>query len=199
MLYIKISLWRPGEKEGHTHAKILMVDLKLLIIGSWNWLMVWYYQGKSNMWLKHSGKDALKSMKKTFPEEEQLTEHVEWTALLPLVFQDYQFVYTHAGIVPYVPLNEQDREILWMPESDFYSYPKDLILKRTGGKPVIHGHTPCEYICSDGARMNCDFGANTYSIPEERALCLVDLTNNMYYVYKIGSQKILKRKIAVIA
>nr|WP_150960509.1 metallophosphoesterase family protein [Aneurinibacillus sp. XH2] len=169
------------------------------LTGNHEEMMNWYYRGKTDMWLAHAGKDTFPSFRKTFTKEGELQEHVEWSASLPLLFEDHQFVYTHAGIVPYTPLEEQDREILWMSESDFYSYPKESILSRTEGRPVIHGHTPCEFIYSDGARMNCDLGASTYAVIEERALGLVDLTNSCYYVYKVWTGRIVQRKISVFA
>lgn len=47
--------------------------------------------------------------------------------------------------------------------------------------------------------MNCDLGASTYAVIEERALGLVDLTNGCYYVYKVCTGRIVERKISVFA
>ncbi|MNI87001.1 hypothetical protein D3C73_1441490 [compost metagenome] len=83
-----------------------------------------------------------------------------------------------------------------MTEYDFYQMPRAELLALTGGKPIIHGHTPVERIYYDGARMNCDMGSNTYSIPGERALGIVNLTEMTYLVYKQASKKLEQRRIS---
>lgn len=169
-----------------------------IVIGNHEEMMGWHYEGKSKIWLSHAGNETIRSIKQTFNRENELQDLLKWTNTLPLIVEDEEYIYTHAGINPYVALEEQDREILWMSEFDFYSYPRPVILECTGGKPIIHGHTPCEFIYFDGARMNCDLGAHTYAIEEERALGLVDLSNRIYYVYKTATGKILERKIAML-
>lgn len=168
-----------------------------VVIGNHEEMMISHYQGTSNMWLEHGGKEALKSISKTLKNESELQAHIDWVTALPLVFEDDEFIYTHAGIDPYEAISFQSREILWMSEKDFYSFSKESILNQTKGKPVIHGHTPCEFIYFDGVRMNCDLGSNTYAILEERAIGLVDLTNMIYYVYKQSNKKLDKRKVSI--
>lgn len=124
--------------------------------------------------------------------------HIEWAVSLPLYFEDYEFVYTHAGLNSHESLHKQSRDILWMSESDFYSIRKDAILTVTQNKPVVHGHTPVERIYFDGVRLNCDMGSNTYFLEEERGLGIVNLTELIYWVYKPALNKIEKRKIARI-
>lgn len=113
-----------------------------------------------------------------------------------MVYEDEEFIYTHAGLNPYVPLDKQSREILWMPESDFYSISKEKLFVLTRNKPVIHGHTPVERIYFDGGRLNCDLGSHTYFIEEERGLALVDLSRMTYFVYKQFTGKVEKREIS---
>lgn len=84
---------------------------------------------------------------------------------------------------------------MWMDEAEFYSIPKASLLRHTGGRPVIHGHTPVERIYCDGARLNADLGSNTYAIAEERGLALVELEQMVYYAYKPFTGKIEKRSI----
>ncbi|UFJ41102.1 metallophosphoesterase [Brevibacillus humidisoli] len=74
------------------------------LMGNHEEMMSWYFQGKSDLWLRHAGKHTLSKVKKTFRQENELQEHVAWAASLPLLHQDHQYVYTHAGIVPYVSM-----------------------------------------------------------------------------------------------
>lgn len=112
-----------------------------------------------------------------------------------MVFEDDEFVYTLAGLNPYEPINKQNRDILWMSETNFYSLPKEALFTLTRNKPVVHGHTPVERIYFDGVRLNCDLGSNTYSVMEERGLCLMELDRMIYYVYKQSTGKIEERKV----
>ena len=170
-------------------------DKTIVLTGNHEEMMSWYYGGRSDMWLTHAGKGTLPSLKKAFRRESELRACTDWVGTLPLVFEDEEYVYTHAGLVPYDAPDRQDREILWMSELDFYAYPRELILNCTQGRPVIHGHTPCEFILHDGARMNCDLGAHTYAIEASRSLALVDLTHRLYYVYNIASGQIVERPL----
>lgn len=167
----------------------------IALIGNHEEMMRHYYRNGDTLWLNHGGRDTLRDLEKTFPNEAERNEYIEWASNLPLFFEDDEFVYTHAGLNPYEPLNKQSREILWMSESDFYGIPKESLLSLTCGKPVIHGHTPIEIIYFDGIRMNCDMGSNTYPIEDERGLGLVNLSEMTYWVYKPALKKIEKRKI----
>lgn len=166
-----------------------------VVIGNHEEMMGWYYTRGDRTWMSHGGEETILSFKHTFPDERSRQEHIQWACSLPIYYEDDEFVYTHAGLNPYEPLDKQNREILWMTEAEFYSLPKDRLFSLTNGKPIIHGHTPVERICFDGVRMNCDLGSNTYSIVEERGLGIVNLTEMIYFVYKPARKRIEKRKV----
>lgn len=168
------------------------------VIGNHEEMAYWYMEAKSRMWLHHGGLETIQSFNAVFPSEEEKDLYLNWLFQLPLYIEDESYVYTHAGLYPYDTLEQQEREILWMEESEFYSYPKEDLESLTNGKPIIHGHTPCEYVFFDGIRLNGDLGSHTYPILEERGLALVDLSNQMYYVYKFHNKKIYERKILSI-
>lgn len=165
------------------------------VVGNHEEMALWYCQSRSGMWLKHGGYGAIESFNQVFHSQKEIDKHLQWFESLPLYVEDESFVYTHAGLSPYERLDQQNREVLWMEEGEFYSYNKQDLLAVTKGKPIIHGHTSCEYIIFDGVRMNCDLGSHSYPIIEERGLGLVDLTNMEYYVYKSHYKKVEKRKI----
>lgn len=153
-----------------------------------------YYLNGNKLWFSHGGCETLRDFERTFSKME-MEEHVEWICNLPLVYEDEEYVYTHAGLNPTEPLDEQSRDILWMSESDFYSISKESLFTLTQSKPVVHGHTPIERIHFDGVRLNCDLGSNTYSVMEERGLALVNLDLMVYYVYKQSVGKMVERKV----
>lgn len=164
-----------------------------VLTGNHEEMLRWYLEKRSNMWLIHGGAEALASFDRTFEDETESRASLEWLLGLPMVAQDDEYVYTHAGFVPDQPLDAQSRDVLWMTEREFYAYPAESILRATGGKTVVHGHTPCEFICYDGARLNCDLGSHTYAIEESRGLALVDLTNGEYAVYRGGTGDVSRR------
>ncbi len=168
-----------------------------VVTGNHEEMMGDYFRRGDKLWLRHGGKETLLNFEKIFSKAE-MEEHKEWIMNLPLVFEDDEFVYTHAGLNPNELLHSQSRDILWMSEYDFYSIPKSALLNLTHNKPIIHGHTPVERIYFDGARLNADMGSNTYSVEEERGLGLVNLTEMYYWVYKQSSKKMEMRKVARI-
>ncbi|PAF31695.1 metallophosphoesterase family protein [Paenibacillus sp. 7516] len=166
------------------------------LIGNHEEMMGDYYQSGDMLWQNHDGRNTIRDLEKNFPNEKERNEHIEWACNLPLVYEDDEFVYTHAGLNPFEPLEKQSRDILWMSESDFYSISKESLFNLTKSKPIIHGHTPTERIYFDGIHLNADMGSNTYIIEEERGLGLVNLTEMTYLVYRQYHKKIEKREIA---
>jgi serine/threonine protein phosphatase 1 len=124
------------------------------LIGNHEEMMRDYFRSGDQLWMSHGGRKTMREMEKTFPREKERVQHIEWTLDLPLVYQYDQFVYTHAGLNPFQPLEQQSRDILWMSEFDFYSIPKESLMSLTQDKPVVHGHTPVERIYFDGVRLN---------------------------------------------
>lgn len=166
------------------------------IIGNHEEMFLWYMHSRSGMWLIHGGLECIQSFNEVFNRDNQLIqEHADWIESLPLFVEDDTFVYAHAGLDPYEPLNKQSREVLWMTESELYRYHKPDVFALTNGKPIVHGHTPVERIYFDDVRINGDLGCSTYSILEERGLALLDLTHMEYYVYKTFTKQIEQRKI----
>ncbi|MBS5913104.1 MAG: serine/threonine protein phosphatase [Paenibacillus macerans] len=166
-----------------------------VLIGNHEEMMSDYFQNGDKLWHRHGGKETLMDFERTFSKAE-MKDYVEWIINLPLILEDNEFVYTHAGLNPNEPLHNQSRDILWMTEYDFYSIPKENLLNLTHNKPIIHGHTPVERIYFDGARLNADMGSNTYFVEEERGLGLLNLTEMYYCIFKQSSKKIEKRKVA---
>lgn len=166
----------------------------IALIGNHEEMMWEYFRRGDTLWQSHGGRETLKDFEKSFSKSE-MNEYIKWVSNLPLVYEDDMFVYTHAGLNPFEPIEKQSREILWMSEFDFYSISKDSLFNLTKSKPVVHGHTPVERIYYDGIRLNCDLGSSTYVIEEERGLGLVNLTEMTYLVYRQSQKRVEKREI----
>lgn len=79
--------------------------------------------------------------------------HADFLAGLPLMHQDDDRIYVHAGLRPGVPLDMQDeRDLMWI-RSEFLNSEVDF------GRVVVHGHTPHKRNphASNG-RINLDAG-----------------------------------------
>lgn len=168
------------------------------IIGNHEEMANWHINFRSSMWLKYGGLETIQSFNKVFLSEKEKEVHFNWLFQLPLYLEDDEYIYTHAGLYPYEALDKQNRKIIWMEEAEFYSFSKESLLKLTKGKPIIHGHTPCEYIFFDGIRMNCNLGSYSYSILKTKTLGLVDLTHQIYYIYHPNKKQINEKKILLI-
>ena len=113
-------------------------------------------------WLSNGGEETLKSLGVSLRfggyDPRQLAEalgprRIEWLRSLPLfhVTEDYLFV--HAGIVPGVPLEEQqEKDMLWI-RGRFLENDTDH------GRLVIHGHTPTDEPECRQNRIGIDTGA----------------------------------------
>jgi serine/threonine protein phosphatase 1 len=197
-----------GKESGQVLKEIYETQEKypsnvLAVTGNHEEMMKWYTVGhdvpeEEGMWMIHGGIGTQASFNTAFRNNDVRNKIIKWACSLPIIIEDDEFVYTHAGIDPSCPLNEQSRDVIWMNEGTFYAYDRDLLLAVTGGKPIIHGHTPVEYMYFDGARLNCDLGSQSYEIVEERGLALVNLTEQIYYVYKSHTKTIEKRSIVDI-
>lgn len=87
-------------------------------------------------WLYHGGKETVDSFGKTMTEicHGDIDEYIEWIESLPLTAHDYNYVFVHAAIDPYKPLDQQTRKTcLWK----FEDYPEAY---SNFTKIVVHGH-----------------------------------------------------------
>lgn len=105
-------------------------------------------------WLTNGGSQTLKSYGLSSADEIPV-DHVNWLRRLPLLFDDGQRFFVHAGVHPDRPLDQQDEyDLLWIREPFLSS-------ERNFGRLVVHGHTPLKrgrpYLQFN--RLNLDTGA----------------------------------------
>jgi serine/threonine protein phosphatase 1 len=83
------------------------------------------------------------------------TEHLKWVASLPLFYDDALRFFTHAGVNPNRPLDDQcEEDLLWIREPF-------LSCECNYGRLIVHGHTPVLERKPDlrNWRLNLDSGA----------------------------------------
>jgi serine/threonine protein phosphatase 1 len=103
-------------------------------------------------------KDVATAFSQALPES-----HRNFIQSLALSFTCGDYFFTHAGVRPGVPLNEQrEQDLLWIRE-DFLLHEEDF------GKIVVHGHTPAAEPDIRHNRINIDTGAYATG----RLTCLV--------------------------
>ena len=82
-------------------------------------------------WIGNGGRQTVISYCGHIPPE-----HVVWMASLPVMHEDHNRVYVHAGLMPGMEIGENEPEVcMWI---------RDRFLREKGGwaKHIVHGHTP---------------------------------------------------------
>ncbi|MCM3005438.1 metallophosphoesterase [Priestia koreensis] len=160
-------------------------------IGNHEEMMLWYIGNILDMWLQFGAKEAADSINETFSEPGEVADLLEWLRTLPMRWDDDEYVYSHAGFE--IPYGDTNRENLWMKRKDLYRYSKQQILDETGGKTLVHGHTPIAAVTFDGARLAIDLGAQVVS--KRPKLALVELTEFVAHVYDFDQEMITTEPI----
>ncbi|MEE6132561.1 MULTISPECIES: metallophosphoesterase [Bacillaceae] len=148
-------------------------------IGNHEEMMLWYIEGKNPMWSQFGGQRSSSTIIEAFGKQ-GIDEAIHWVKKLPLIFEDNEYVYAHAGFqLPYKTAFN-NRSNLWLPRKEFYQTPINRLLQETNGKPVVHGHTPAPNVVFDGARIGIDLGAQVVS---KGRLACVELTTSRVWEY----------------
>ncbi len=88
------------------------------------------------VWLDNGGNDTYNEFKTLSRRE--LNKRLRWMQALPVCYRAGDFYFCHAGIQPYIPLeNQREGDLLWMREGFFCLYDG-----RYG--TVVVGHTPVQ-------------------------------------------------------
>jgi serine/threonine protein phosphatase 1 len=160
-----------------------------VLIGNHEHMMLDFIWNNDPMWKSYGGNESLTSFEQVFTDGE-VENYLLWMDQLPIVFETGEYVFTHAGINPDNPLDQQGREVLWMNRTEFNKTVDLVSLQHlTKGRVIVHGHTPGRAVKFDGTRLNCDLGSGVFP-HHMAALALVDLTNSKYYRYSFRSNKV---------
>lgn len=113
------------------------------------------------MWLSYGGEETLEGFGVTLEAfiDGALDKYVIWMENLPIIAQDVDYVFVHAGVNQYLPLTKQNEDhCLWDMERSANAY-------RNLNKIIIHGHMTRKdgpIIDLDNKRIWMDVGANLF-------------------------------------
>ena len=90
------------------------------------------------VWLDNGGKDTFRQFKKL--KKLELQKRLRWMRMLSNHYQVGDYYFCHAGIQPFIPLeNQREDDLLWMREGFF-----ELYNGRNG--TIVVGHTPTQVL-----------------------------------------------------
>jgi len=108
-------------------------DNVIALMGNHEDMMLDYYRNGERNWLFNGGYNTIDSY---HGFDKQLEDDMMWIRTLPLYHEDEHFIYVHAGVDVYKPIEEQDKEtLLWIREPFIYT-------TKEYHKTVVFGHTP---------------------------------------------------------
>ncbi|MFP3727117.1 metallophosphoesterase family protein [Priestia filamentosa] len=167
------------------------------LMGNHEEMVRYYLEGISHMWSLHGGVEASKSFKEVFKANKtELNEHINWMLNLPLIMEDEDGIYCHAGIDFSTDLDNQSRDVLWMNTNELFALTIDEILDYTGDKKIYRGHNPVTEVKTDMARVCCDLGMGVF--PNDlAALALIDITNQEYYRFCAKTSQVTQHRFVL--
>lgn len=153
-----------GRYSFETIEYLIELDKKhkcIFIMGNHEWMFVNYLCGiHEKMFMQNGGFRTVLSYadhginieKKLNPRERILPEeHIKFFRKLKKYYETEEFIFTHAGIMPNVPLHGQpDEVLLWGREFSFINY---------RGKVVVYGHSPHKFVLNEKYKICIDTGA----------------------------------------
>jgi serine/threonine protein phosphatase 1 len=93
--------------------------------------------GEPRTWIENGGDATLRSYGVSRAEDIP-ADHLSRFERLPLAISDEKRFFVHAGIMPGVPLQQQEKDVLLWIRGKFLSDQRDH------GRYIVHGHTPTE-------------------------------------------------------
>lgn len=139
-----------------------------------------------NRFLKHGGKETFESYRlspaQTFESENAglPADHIHFVRNLTLGVQVSNFIITHAGINPLLPINQQtEKELLWIRDG-FVDSPHPLPYT------VVYGHTPVKEV---ELSLPYRIGIDTGLVYGNKLTCF-ELKEGVVHQIKLGSERV---------
>lgn len=154
-----------------------------VLIGNHEEMMIWFMNELSPMWMEFGGDDTIQSFEKVFGSEkgwDVAGEYAAWLKKLPLIFEDENAIYTHAGIDIEADKESQPRDIVWINQKELLEINEDNLKSWSNGKYIYRGHNPFNKVHVKGQFVECDLGNGTFK-ESEAALALIDVKYQLYY------------------
>ena len=113
----------------------------IMLRGNHEQMLINYYKYDNKSWLFNGGNKGRKMLERQ--KKDMFEECLRFLDSLPLyhhmIYKGKEMFFCHAGVLPGVPLNEQDEsDLLWIREEFFEVYDGDAL--------VVVGHTPVTYL-----------------------------------------------------
>lgn len=143
------------------------------------------------MWLYNGGKETIDQFGVTVQEiiDGALDKYIIWMQNLPMIAQDVDYFFVHAGVNTLKPLDKQQNEII----ACLWDINRDVRAYRKLNKIIVHGHTwqnknPKPFVDLPNNRIWMDVGANLFGM-----LCTICLPEPYDYGYESeGPYEIIK-------
>jgi len=113
----------------------------IMLRGNHEQMMLDYYDYDNKLWVFNGGDKGRKALAKQ--KENVFKDCLDFVQNLPLyhhmTYKGKEMFFCHAGVLPGIPLDEQDeRDLLWIREEFYDVYDGDAL--------VVVGHTPVTYL-----------------------------------------------------
>ncbi|OZU88966.1 hypothetical protein CIL03_08065 [Virgibacillus indicus] len=158
-------------------------DTVHILAGNHEEMMVWFINELSPIWMEFGGDETIGSFKKVYGSEngwDMAEDYASWLETLPLVYEDENGIYTHAGIDLDNDTENQSREIIWMNKKELMQLDEQNVHNWSKGKLIYRGHNPSYKVQLEKGFVNCDLGISVLE-NDAAALALIEVKRNRYF------------------
>ncbi|MBM7599757.1 serine/threonine protein phosphatase 1 [Virgibacillus halotolerans] len=154
-----------------------------VIAGNHEEMMIWFMKELSPIWMEFGGDETIKNFKKVYGDENGWSvaeRYASWLETLPLIYEDENGIYTHAGIDVKADKMNQPRDIVWLNKRDLHQFDEQEIEAWSNGKVIYRGHNPSSAVYLEKQFVHCDLGCGMFE-DTQAALALVEVNRNRYF------------------
>ena len=154
-----------------------------VLAGNHEEMMIWFMKELSPIWMEFGGDETIKNFKKVYGDENgwpAAERYAQWLETLPLVYEDENGIYVHAGIDITMDQLNQPRDIVWLNKSDLHEVNAPALKEWSNEKMIYRGHNPVSKVHAEGQFVHCDLGSGMLE-EGQAALALVEVNQNRYF------------------
>jgi serine/threonine protein phosphatase 1 len=154
-----------------------------VVIGNHEEMMIWFMKELSPIWMEFGGDETIKNFKKVYGDENGWSvaeRYALWLETLPLIHEDENGIYTHAGVLVAADKLEQPRDIVWLNNDELSAMNKKALEAWSDGKLIYRGHNPSQTVYLENQFVHCDLGSGMFE-DSKAALALVEVHRNRYF------------------
>lgn len=154
-----------------------------VLAGNHEEMMIWFINELSPIWMEFGGDETIDSFKKVYGSEngwDIAEDYASWLKTLPLIYEDEDGIYTHAGIDLDNDIKNQPREIIWMNKKELMQLDEQYVHNWSKGKKIYRGHNPSYKVKLEKGFINCDLGISVLE-KDVAALGLIEVKRGRYF------------------